>query len=343
MMYTGPDAQTIATTLSSTSKRGGKGWWSMRAVCHGGTSEPPRGGSLGVRDDRDYGVAFNCWQGCTREHIVDAIEGVTGLTIKRQFEKDASDTTCRTRPAPTRTAPTPTRQPKIQPTRSLRIPEDPEHPARRWLAARNLWPPDKLLPDSIRWLPADDRKPADMAGSIVHPYAPVAAWLDAHPNLPPASGVQLVNVDRNGAPTLDKDGDDGLNKRTLGQLTHAYFLVGILSPKDAEAVIVVEGLADGLAVVSHYNTNAAVIVMAGTSAMYHPSGELLDYLAQFPDVLGWPDRDCPGDRAWWRLCGRLASTHNIRASSLVPRNKAFKDAAEWSAAKDPQWGQRQSR
>ena len=34
------------------------------------------------------------------------------------------------------------------------IPTDPEHPARRWLAARHLWRPDLQLPPSVRWLPA---------------------------------------------------------------------------------------------------------------------------------------------------------------------------------------------
>ena len=34
------------------------------------------------------------------------------------------------------------------------IPTDPEHPARRWLAARHLWRPDLQLPPSVRWLEA---------------------------------------------------------------------------------------------------------------------------------------------------------------------------------------------
>ena len=331
MSYSGPDAQTIATAVSSSSKRGGKGWWPMRAVCHGGQSEPPKGGSLGVRNDSTYGVAFHCWQGCTREHIIEAVESVTRLTIKGQFEKNGASPS-RPPPSPTTTR---TRQAKRQPTRTLAIPEDARHPARKWLAARNLWHPSKPLPDSIRWLPSDNNRPPEMAGSIVHPYAPIPAWLDALPDVPPASSVQLVNIDRDGRPTLDKLGENGLNKRSLGQLTYAYFLLGVLSPEDAEGVLVVEGLADGLAVVSHYNPNAAVIVMAGTSAMYNPSPELLEYMARFSKVVRVEDRDPAGRNASLRLAGKLFATHGVKSKYI--KFDGVKDAAAWSASFTPNW------
>ena len=68
---------------------------------------------------------------------------------------------------------------------SQTIPTDPGHPARRWLARRNLWRPDLPLPAAVRWLPDYDRRHTG-AGALVAVAAPPAAWLAAWPNTAPA-------------------------------------------------------------------------------------------------------------------------------------------------------------
>ena len=72
---------------------------------------------------------------------------------------------------PAQHRPAPRRNPKPPPTSDLTsvaqriwtnsqpILDDPQHPARRWLAARNLWRPEVPVPDPLRWLPARSHVP----------------------------------------------------------------------------------------------------------------------------------------------------------------------------------------
>ena len=59
---------------------------------------------------------------------------------------------------------------------STPVPEHPEHPARRWLAKRNLWRPDCPLPAAVRWQPFTRRQ---LGGAIVAAFAPPEAWTAA--------------------------------------------------------------------------------------------------------------------------------------------------------------------
>ena len=83
------------------------------------------------------------------------------------------------------------------------IPTDPEHPARRWLAARHLWRPDLQLPPSVRWLEASG---GPSGGGLLAAFAP--------PGHGQPSGVQLVSVDGDGRPAPDRAGPTGLAMRS---------------------------------------------------------------------------------------------------------------------------------
>ena len=117
------------------------------------------------------------------------------------------------------------------------IPTDPEHPARRWLAARHLWRPDLQLPPSVRWLEASG---GPSVGGLLAAFAP--------PGHGQPSGVQLVSVDGDGRPAPDRAGPTGLAKRSIGAMRGAVCVLGL--PDAVSGVNVAEGLADVLALAS---------------------------------------------------------------------------------------------
>ena len=131
------EAQNIAVAISPQARKNRKGWYQVRGVCHGGDSEPPKGGKLGIRDS-DQGIAVKCWVGCERRQIIDAIERTTRLLIRGQNGKDLGRS-LRSESHSRRQEQT-ARKGKSKPTRSVTIPMSPEHPARLWVADRNLWP-----------------------------------------------------------------------------------------------------------------------------------------------------------------------------------------------------------
>ena len=114
------------------------------------------------------------------------------------------------------------------------IPADIDHPARRWMAHRHLWRPDLELPPAVRWL-------RDYKGP---PYGALVAAF-AKPGAGRVAAVQLINVDAEGQPINDKEGPDGLDKRTYGQTTGAVCVLGVVD--GTPGVTVAEGLADTLA------------------------------------------------------------------------------------------------
>ncbi len=82
--YTGPSAGRIASLVPHEVSFE-RGWFrTATAICHGG--DEPEGLAFRQRPDGD-GIDVRCHTGgCTRGHIVTAIEGVIGLPIWTAFE-----------------------------------------------------------------------------------------------------------------------------------------------------------------------------------------------------------------------------------------------------------------
>ena len=153
------------------------------------------------------------------------------------------------------------------------IPPAPDHPARRWMAARHLWRADGDVPPWLRWLRADalagvaDTMPAGagMVGAIVAPAAPLADWARAAAAPPywpreTFSGCQLVNIDHDGRPAQDAG---ALGKRSYGRMAGSVTVAGLIEPRDG--VTVCEGLADALSLAARYRP--AAIATLGTAGL----------------------------------------------------------------------------
>ena len=169
------------------------------------------------------------------------------------------------------------------------IPTDPEHPARRWLAARHLWRPDLQLPPSVRWLEASG---GPSVGGLLAAFAP--------PGHGQPSGVQLVSVDGDGRPAPDRAGPTGLAKRSIGAMRGAVCVLGL--PDAVSGVNVAEGLADVLALASRLPWPA---ICTGGSGGFK-NHDLARWLAGLGAVHVWADLDEPdGLKAAGVLAGRV--------------------------------------
>ena len=219
------------------------------------------------------------------------------------------------------------------------IPTSAEHPARRWLAARHLWRPELPLPAAVRWAPATGGHTG--AGSIVALAARPVAWASAWPSLPDADAVQLVHVDAQGQPALDRlETEGGLSKRTVGVAQGAVVILGNPVLSEARAPVhVAEGLADALALASRYDSMAAAVL--GTSGM--ADGALAQWLAEaVQGVRVHCDADTPtqgrppaGRRAAAILM--LAVNEAGGAALIVPPAPGCKDVAQ-ECARGPAFG-----
>ena len=157
------------------------------------------------------------------------------------------------------------------------IPTSPEHPARRWLANRRLWRPELPLPEAVRWAPATGQHTG--AGAIVALAAQPVAWAAAWPKLPELTAVQLVHVDVQGQPALDRPAEaGGQSKRTMGMLQGAAVVLGNpLLPEALAPAHVAEGLADALGLASRVEGTSAAAL--GTSGMMAQDQLLAQWLA----------------------------------------------------------------
>ena len=182
------------------------GWYRLRGVCHGGESLP---GSLAIRDFAGGGIAVKCWKNCDRQRIMDALERATGWKLGGQRDIGRENA-----PAPVQSVP---RSNRVQRANHLRlwalrrrVPVDPSHPARQWAAARSLYWAQIPWPDSVQWVDASQIHPQhEGAGAVIAAFAPPKAWLWAWPLLPEPSAVELINIDRDGAPALDRPEGSG--------------------------------------------------------------------------------------------------------------------------------------
>ena len=187
---------------------------------------------------------------------------------------------------------------------SRAVPLDPAHPARLWAARRHLWRPADPWPEAVRWLAHPD------GGSLVAAFAPVDAWIEAHPpGVPP--GVQLVHVAPDGSPRKDRD---GLGKRSHGTMRGAVAVIGDPLWR-AGCVHVAEGLADALAVAAR--EDGAALAAGGTAL-----SRLAPSLAGLGlGVVVWPDGDGPGRLAAGRLVADLRRRGAAAALATVPDGK----------------------
>ena len=99
---------------------------------------------------------------------------------------------------------------------------------------------------------------------MVAAFAPVADWTEAHPPAP--TGVQLLHLDPEGRPREDRG---GLSKRSLGTMTGAVCVTGAPVLRTPEALHVVEGIADALAVAD--TLEAGGFRTATGRANWHPA------------------------------------------------------------------------
>ena len=210
------------------------------------------------------------------------------------------------------------------------IPMDSSHPARRWFANRSLWRQELPTPPMLRWAPA--RGSHRGAGSIVAMLAPPETWAKQWPSVPVPPGVQMISVDENGQPALDRPADKGgLNKRTLGVANGAVCVLGnpVLS-ECSTPVRVAEGLADALAIAARYE--GPVVAMIGTSGMRNP--DLAAWLATAPaGAVIHADADQAGEgkapagtTAAGSLRQSIVDSGGVAAAVYPPNG--YKDAAE---------------
>ncbi len=134
----------------------------------------------------------------------------------------------------------------------MAIPGNPEYPARRWAARRDLWPASRPLPDAVRWIPPRGKRP----GSLIAGFAPLRAWAGPKDFAP--EGVQLVHIGPDDSPATDRG---GLGKRSHGSMSGRVCLIGDSLP-EAGRVHVAEGIADALAIAAR--EFGAVIAAGGT-------------------------------------------------------------------------------
>ena len=348
--YTGPSARELAARLPGSGRRpNAAGFWSLRGFCHG--SGGKRGStSLTIADRRGGGLHVRCFQGCSREQVIKALEAETGLRIWDAWDthadpRNVSDRTSEPRsPAPENSGhhtPGSNNWDSVAHAKNLwrdatPIPPDPEHPSRRWLDARNLWWSRLPLPRAVRYLDAAGRWPRHQgAGAIITLYAPPAAWTASWPNLPNAAAVELVHVDGEGRAALDRPRDDGgLAKRTYGRSAGMLALLGDSRPTHAHGLDLAEGLADALALASRrMETAASVGGTSGLAALAEPP--VPTWLAAWGSLTLWADNDEPnrlGRRPGHDAARRLRADldrHDIRLTVLTL--PGAKDAAEATA------------
>ena len=196
---------------------------------------------------------------------------------------------------------------------------------------RNLWRMELPPPSALRWLPAQApvwRGQHTGAGALVALMATPSAWAAAWPGLPAAQAVQLVNVNAEGAPALDRPADvKGLEKRTHGSTVGAVAVFG--NPALALAfapVRVAEGIADALALAARYEGPA--VATLGTAGLRDQTETLTNWLSNAPRgvmVHADDDANAAGAEAARVLCRRIR-LNGAEARAVFP--PTGKDAAE---------------
>ena len=323
---------------STRASRGGR--YFSTAICHGGASP-----KLWIVPRDDGGYSATCWtRGCKGQELYAAIRDAAGL---RSSVPAATTSRPSAVPSPAGIASFANRNP-LQPRTAYPrhlwalagpIPVEEGHPARRWLAARRLWRPGFPLPDSIRWLPA---KGAHLgAGSLLVAVAAPVSWAVAWPDSPAPVAVQLVSIDTEGHPALDRSADTvdrngtpspGLSKRTYGPTSGAVVVLGNPLLADAsDPVRVAEGLADAMGLAARFE--GAAVATLGTSGLN--GGALITWLASSAaGVCIHADADADGIAAARRLVALCQQAGGNARAVLAAAGKDAADAAQLSPFED---------
>ena len=160
------------------------------------------------------------------------------------------------------------------------------------------------LPSCIRWLPAGLLSQQHQgAGAIVAAFAPHDEWAERWPYLPNPTCIELVHLDAEGLPALDKPAEEGgLGKRSYGIRQGAVCLLGDPRPESAVGLVIVEGLSDALALASRSPETAAAV--GGVSGLQ--ADRLMDWLSRWSSVTVYADDDPDGIDSARRLRRLLA-------------------------------------
>ena len=346
-IYTGPSAQEIASRLPGSSRPDHHNRVRLRGWCHGHGDR--RTSASVVVQDRQHGdgLSVKCWVGCDRRTIILALEEATGIPIWDAWESTSVGLSRRPqvglpRQTPTRGESTPktTSETEYDATpwyvrrwaATTPIPMNPHHPARRWMAARNLWRFALPAPGPLRWeQPTQEHMGV---GSIAALIALPDAWTMAWPSLPYPQAYHRIAIAQDGTPALDKAEEaGGLNKRSCGPTTDGVVVIGCPILADAlEPVFVTEGVADALALASRYV--APVVATVGTAAMY--STMLANWLATAPhgvvvhadNDVGKAGRPPPGRAAARALCRAVEECGGRARAVFAYTGKDPADAAQ---------------
>ena len=320
--YVGPDARALAFALSGAAGRRPKqsaGWWRVPGVCHDGDAP----GTLAIKDHDQGGIAVYCPKCPDRRAIVAAIELATKTRIwdawegpetppgARRAAQDRRNGRQRVNPRPEAKTPpgaageapesTKSRKPGRPGSRwwlqlwrkSEPIPVGDNHPARKWAGRRHLWRAQIPMPPGLRWIPsAALAKSEDHqgTGALIAAYGPLASWIERWPRAAIPAGVELIHVDQDGRPCLDRaQSEGGVSKRAYGRLIGAVFVAG--RPDRPDRLRVCEGIADCLALAAR--APATVIATRGAGGMRDPA--LAGWLASSgQSVEVWTDNDPDG-------------------------------------------------
>ena len=291
-------------------------------------------GSLVVNVNGIHAGRWRSWEDDKGGGVVDLLQYRLGLDrqeawawlqARQMADRDLS--TKRASPAPQETlAPIPARPPTPRAKQqrndegllrfaqdlwaeSLQVSTTPEHPARRWMAARHLWRRELPLPSAVRWIPADAplfRGLHQGAGSIAVLMAPPSAWGAAWPHPPELSAIHLVSVAADGTAALDRpehftnrrgDARPGLGKRLYGGTTGTVVILGNPVLRETAAPVrIIEGLADGLALAARFE--GPIIAGIGTPARLATDTEFVAWMATAPyGIVIHADADEPGQNS----------------------------------------------
>ena len=238
------DAEAIARRLNPSARRSPSGWWALPGICHDRRDRP----HLGVRDNRGRDgsdvVSVKCWAGCDRDSVRRAIEGATGW---RSGDSESMTPLPHVPRLPPRTGrhreTAPSTPPALGgvPSASSR----PGPPVRRWVAREACTGPLPFpYPPVFAGCRQDCSAAAPGRGAIVAAFAPTDEWAERWPYLPGPTCIELVHLDAEGLPALDKPAEEGgLGKRSYGIRQGAVCLLGDPRPESAVGLVIVEGLA----------------------------------------------------------------------------------------------------